>query len=66
MRRKGMPIYEYECKKCGRSFETLRGFNEKANPPCPECGSKKTKRRMSAFSTGSSKRGAACGPTGST
>jgi putative FmdB family regulatory protein len=61
-----MPIYEFECKKCGKGFEILMGFNEKANPRCPECGSKKTKRLLSSFSTGSSKRGTACGPTGST
>ena len=61
-----MPIYEFECNKCKKSFEILMGFNEKAKPRCPECGSKKTKRLLSAFSTGSSKSNQACGPTGST
>ncbi|MCH7517736.1 MAG: zinc ribbon domain-containing protein [Candidatus Dadabacteria bacterium] len=23
-----MPIYEYECKKCGRITEALQGFND--------------------------------------
>ncbi|MCX6369545.1 MAG: zinc ribbon domain-containing protein [Armatimonadetes bacterium] len=34
-----MPIYEYRCKSCQQSFETLRSFSQKDEPtPCPECG----------------------------
>lgn len=29
-----MPIYEYECKKCGRITEELQGFND---PPLKKC-----------------------------
>ena len=29
-----MPIYEYECKKCGRITEALQGFND---PPLKKC-----------------------------
>jgi len=39
-----MPIYEYECKKCGRQFEELV-FGQ-ASPPCPACKSKKTAKLM--------------------
>lgn len=34
-----MPIYEYECKKCG-TFEHLQGMSEDPITRCPECRSK--------------------------
>ena len=36
-----MPLYNYECKKCGDSFEELHTFtkrNEPTNIPCGKCG----------------------------
>ena len=33
-----MPLYEYECKKCGHRFEKLRKFSDKPIKKCPECG----------------------------
>lgn len=42
-----MPVYDYECQKCGEIFEALHGIDEKA-PPCPACGAPKPKRLMSA------------------
>lgn len=42
-----MPIYEYFCKKCQNNFEKLLSFGAKA-PACPECGNKKTEKRISA------------------
>jgi putative FmdB family regulatory protein len=36
-----MPIYEYECEKCGRRFELKRRFDEDAGSPCcPQCRGK--------------------------
>ena len=33
-----MPLYEYECKSCGRVVEHLRKIAEKDNcPACKEC-----------------------------
>ena len=32
-----MPIYDYECKKCGRKFELRRGFNDDDGACCPHC-----------------------------
>ena len=29
-----MPIYEYECKKCGERFEVLQGFNDDSLKRC--------------------------------
>jgi len=45
-----MPIYEYECGKCGRQFETLARQNTKTQ--CPACGSKTLRKQMSAFAVG--------------
>ncbi|MCD6352004.1 MAG: zinc ribbon domain-containing protein [Armatimonadetes bacterium] len=43
-----MPLYEYECSKCGRRFELLRPRSEARQPAqCPFCGSKKTRRVLS-------------------
>lgn len=45
-----MPIYEFRCSQCGKEFETLvlRSGDEAVN--CPVCGSKETKKILSAFS----------------
>lgn len=32
-----MPIYEYECKRCGHRFELLQKFSDKPRSRCPEC-----------------------------
>jgi putative FmdB family regulatory protein len=33
-----MPLYEYQCKKCGHRFEEIRKFSDKHLKKCPECG----------------------------
>ncbi|HTZ96022.1 MAG TPA: zinc ribbon domain-containing protein [Terriglobales bacterium] len=33
-----MPLYEYQCKKCGRKFERIQKFSDKPVKKCPECG----------------------------
>ena len=33
-----MPIYEYECKKCGHRFEKILKFSDKPIKKCPDCG----------------------------
>jgi putative FmdB family regulatory protein len=33
-----MPIYEYECPRCGKRFEKLQGMNERFSLGCPDCG----------------------------
>lgn len=33
-----MPLYEYQCKKCGHRFEKIRKFSDKPFKKCPECG----------------------------
>jgi putative FmdB family regulatory protein len=32
-----MPLYEYECEKCGHRFEKIQKFSDKMVKKCPEC-----------------------------
>jgi putative FmdB family regulatory protein len=32
-----MPIYEYECTKCGHRFEKIESFSARRARTCPEC-----------------------------
>ena len=34
-----MPIYEYECEKCGHRFEQIQKFSDPPLEVCPKCGS---------------------------
>jgi putative FmdB family regulatory protein len=45
-----MPIYEFECSKCGARFEELVRAGRSA--PCPRCGSDEAERRYSALGEG--------------
>jgi len=33
-----MPLYEYQCEKCGHRFEKIQKFSDKLVKKCPECG----------------------------
>lgn len=43
-----MPIYEYECAKCGHAFEALQKVTEGALRKCPACGALRLRRLVSA------------------
>jgi putative FmdB family regulatory protein len=45
-----MPIYEFECTRCGHCFEQIMKVGAAA-PPCPACRMKETKRRIVSFRT---------------
>jgi putative FmdB family regulatory protein len=34
-----MPTYDYECTKCGHTFEAFQGMNDKPLAKCPKCKS---------------------------
>jgi putative FmdB family regulatory protein len=52
-----MPIYEYRCSNCGKTFEKIRRVADADHDiDCPECESEETERLLSAFATGG------CGP----
>jgi putative FmdB family regulatory protein len=48
-----MPLYEYRCQTCGKSFEMLRRMKDADQDlECPECKSQKVERLYSGFATG--------------
>ncbi len=46
-----MPLYEYKCSACAKSFELL--VRSSTVPQCPHCGSRQLEKLMSSFSQGS-------------
>jgi len=50
-----MPLYEFQCRKCGHQFEELltTAEIEADKVKCPACSSKRVAREFSAFATGS-------------
>ena len=46
----GMPIYEYECRRCGKKFEILVNGPDRKTIQCPVCSSGSAARVMSLFS----------------
>lgn len=53
-----MPIYEYQCDKCGHITEALRAMAQADDPiACEDCGIGKTHRRQSEFAAGGMKAG---------
>ena len=60
-----MPIYEYECIKCGERFELRRSIADSdSEVKCPKCGAEEPRRVFSVFATGSSS--GTCAPSSST
>ena len=67
-----MPIYEFQCKKCGYVFEQLIFASDKTEAVlCPSCGANDPCKLMSSFScSGASGEGnavseaASCAPRG--
>ena len=58
-----MPIYQYECEKCGHKFDLRRSIDEvDSEITCPECGAKHPRRVISLYSTFSPSGG--CAPIG--
>jgi putative FmdB family regulatory protein len=54
-----MPIYEYDCAKCGAHFEVLIRSDRDLPGKCPQCGKGKPVKAFSAFAVAaSSKQGA--------
>jgi len=60
-----MPIYEYECEKCGEKFEKFCSINESGKTvPCPACGGKDVHKVFSAFGISGSVSGCSTGSSG--
>ncbi|UCC73466.1 MAG: zinc ribbon domain-containing protein [Gemmatimonadota bacterium] len=46
-----MPLYEYQCNECGKTFSLRLRIEEhdKKRPKCPHCGSRKLTQQFSSF-----------------
>jgi putative FmdB family regulatory protein len=43
-----VPLYEYQCPKCGYRFERIQKFSDPDPKKCPECGASKIERLLHA------------------
>ena len=43
-----MPIYEYECEKCGHRLEAIQKFSDAPLSDCPECNEAALKKLVSS------------------
>lgn len=63
-----MPLYEYDCPECSRSFELRLPMAEANTATCPHCGSQHPKRHLARVaiktSAASETRGAEHGSSG--
>lgn len=44
-----MPMYEYACRACDRTFEELVPISGAQDVACPGCGSTRVERLLSTF-----------------
>ncbi len=44
-----MPIFEYHCNKCGKTFEELVWGDRNRAIPCPHCGNQSTEKLISVI-----------------
>jgi len=61
-----MPIFEYQCKKCGHVTAFLEKRNVRPPHACEKCGSEDTEKVFSAFAakSGTSSSSSSSCPTG--
>ncbi|RLQ20323.1 zinc ribbon domain-containing protein [Seongchinamella sediminis] len=43
-----MPIYEYQCQKCGNAMEVLQKISDAPLTECPQCGAPELRKKISA------------------
>lgn len=59
-----MPIYEYQCKKCGHTFDYLARTLADTARKCPKCGARNPQKQYATFSTSEGSHSSASCPTG--
>ncbi len=55
-----MPIYEYRCRACGKTFSHLHRRTGEAAPDCPECGAAAPRKLLSVFSPSVAQKAPSC------
>jgi len=58
-----MPIFEYQCRKCGARFEKLVSSAE-ATATCKQCGSARVEKLLSVFAVVGASRSTAATESG--
>lgn len=53
-----MPVYDYRCQKCGKTFSIMMSVNEKETKKvkCPDCKSRSVKPQFGRFFAVTSKK----------
>jgi putative FmdB family regulatory protein len=59
-----MPIIEYRCETCEKTFEELVADPRKATVPCAHCGAKEVVRLFSTFAAGNGASSQGSSPNG--
>jgi len=59
-----MPIFEYQCKKCGHVTSFLEKADSRKAHACEKCGFGKTEKVFSTFAAKSGSSGGSICPTG--
>jgi len=60
-----MPIYEFQCEKCGKDSELLIRSSNWQGTKCPHCGSEKIAKKFSTFASAGTSTGTSPGPKSS-
>lgn len=55
-----MPIYEFRCRSCGKTFEKLVRTSDETKLRCPDCASGEVERLFSSFATSGSSDSSSC------
>ncbi|MDA0576774.1 MAG: zinc ribbon domain-containing protein [Verrucomicrobia bacterium] len=56
-----MPIYEFNCKACGKDAELLVPSTTWKGAKCPSCGSARLTKKLSVFAVAGGDAGASAG-----
>ncbi|WP_366942926.1 zinc ribbon domain-containing protein [Syntrophomonas sp.] len=46
-----MPIFDFQCQDCGKSFDKMLSYIDKDKVRCPQCDSSNLKQLLSSFNT---------------
>jgi len=46
-----MPLYDYKCLECGKTFDSFRKVEERMTVYCPECGFTNCEQLLTTFNS---------------